>query len=57
MAGYQDHNYLVPGWVTAVLDFVEDTVSRYIDGSGGIKDSVFCVLHKLRPRICLVKRV
>ena len=52
---------LVPGWVTAVLDFVEDPVSHYIGGSGGMEDSVLSVLHRLRPRIvrhvCLVRRV
>ena len=48
---------LVPGWVTAVLDFVGDPVSRYIGGSGGIEDSVLSVLHRLRPQICLVRRV
>ena len=48
---------LVPGWVTAVLDFVEDPVSRYISGSGGMEYSVLSVLHRLRPRICLVRRV
>ena len=31
---------LVPGWVIAVLDLVEDPVSRYIGGSGGMEDSV-----------------
>ena len=40
-----------------VLDFVEDPVSRYIGGSGGMDDSVLSVLHMLRPRICLEKRV
>ena len=39
---------LVPGWVTAVLDFVEDPVSRYTGESGGIKDCVLSVLHRLR---------
>ena len=36
---------LVPGWVTAVLDLVEDSVSRYtyIGGSDGKKDSVLSV--------------
>ena len=48
---------LVPGWVTAVLDFVEDPVSRYIGGSDGIENSVLSVLQKLRPRVCLVRRV
>ena len=48
---------LVPGWVTAVLDFIEDPVSRYIGGSGGIEDSVLSVLHRLRPRICFVRHV
>ena len=28
-----------------------------IDGSGGIEDSVLSVLHRLRPWICLVRRV
>ena len=37
--------------MTAVLDFVEDPVSRYIGGSGGIEDSVLCVLHRLHPGI------
>ena len=37
---------LVPGCLTAVLDFVEDPVSCYIDGSGGMEDSVLCVLHR-----------
>ena len=41
----------------AVLDFVEDPVSRYIGGSGGMEDSVISVLHRLCPRICLVRRV
>ena len=36
--------------MTAVLDFVEDPVSRYIGGSGGMEDSVLSVLHRLRPR-------
>ena len=45
------------GQYLAVLDFVEDPVSRYIGGSGGMEDSVFSVLHRLRPRICLVRRV
>ena len=43
--------------MTMVLDFVEDPVSRYIGGSGGMDDSVLSVLHMLRPRICLEKRV
>ena len=43
--------------MTAVLDFVEDPVSRYIGGSGGMEDSVLCVLHRLRPRIRLVWHV
>ena len=45
--------------MTTVLDFVEDPVSRYIGGSGGMEDSVLSVLHmhRLRPRICLVRRV
>ena len=25
----QQRSWLVPGWVTAVLDFIEDLVSRY----------------------------
>ena len=33
-----------------MLDLVEDSVSRYIGGSGGIEDSVRSVLHRLRPR-------
>ena len=41
----QRRSRLVPGWVTAVLDFVEDPVSRYIGGSGGMEDSVLSVLH------------
>ena len=53
----QRRSRLVPGWVTAVLDFVEDLVSRYIGGSGGMEDSVLSVLHRLRPWICLVRRV
>ena len=40
-----------------MLDFLEDPVSRYIGGSGGMEDSVLNVLHRLRPRICLVRRV
>ena len=40
-----------------MLDFVRDVVSHYIGGSGGMEDSVFSVLHRLRPRICLVWRV
>ena len=32
----QRRSRLVPGWVTAVLDFVEDPISRYIGGSGGM---------------------
>ena len=48
----QRRSLLVPGWVTAVLDFVEDPVSRYIGGSGGMDDS-----GGLRPRICTVRRV
>ena len=40
-----------------VLDFVEDPVSRYIGGSGGMEYSILSVLHRLRPRICLVRRV
>ena len=51
-----DH-LLVPGWMTAVLDFVGDPVSRYIEGSGGMEDSVLSMLHRLRPRIRLVWRV
>ena len=43
--------------MTAVLDFVEDPVSRHISGSGGIEDSVLNGLHRLRPRVCLVRRV
>ena len=43
--------------MTAVLDFVEDSVSRYIGGSGGMEDSVLSVLHRLRPRVYLVGRV
>ena len=27
---------LVPGWMTAVLDFKEDPVSRYIGGSAAV---------------------
>ena len=38
-----------------MLDFVEDPVSRYIGGSGGMEYSVLNVLHRLRPRICLVR--
>ena len=53
----QRRSRLVPGWVTAVLDFVEDPVSRYIGGSGGMEDIVLSALHRLRPRICLVRRV
>ena len=41
----QRRSRLVPGWVTAVLDFVEDPVSRYIGGNGGMEDSVLSVLH------------
>ena len=36
----QQRSRLVPGWVTAVLDFIEDPVSRYIGGRGVIEDSV-----------------
>ena len=37
--------------MTALFDFVEDPVARYICGGGGIENSVLCVLHRLRPRI------
>ena len=50
----QRRSQLVPGWVIAVLDFVGDPVSCYI---GGIEDSVLGGLHRLRPRVCLVRRV
>ena len=53
----QRRSRLVPGWVTAVLDFVEDPVTCYIGGSCGIEDSVLSVLHRLRPRVCLVRRM
>ena len=43
--------------MTAVLDFVEDTVSHYIGGSSRMEDSDLTVLHRLRPRICLVRHV
>ena len=39
-----------------VLDFVEDLVSRYIGGSGGIEDSVHSVLHRpldLLSEVCV----
>ena len=48
---------LVPGWVTVVLDFLEDPASSYIGGSGGIEDSVLSVFHRLCPQICLVRLV
>ena len=41
----QRRSGLVPGWVTTVLDFVEDPISCYIGGSGGMADSVLSVLH------------
>ena len=40
-----------------VLDFLEDAVSHYICGSGGIEDSVLSLLHRLSPQICLERRV
>ena len=45
------------GCVTVVLDFVEDPVSRYLGGSGGMEDSVISVLRRYCPRICLVRRM
>ena len=36
---------LVSGWVTAVLDFIEDPVSRYTGGSGEMEDSVLSMLQ------------
>ena len=53
----QRRSRLVPGRVTAVLDFAEDPVTCYIGGSGGMEDSVLSVLHRLCPRICLVRYV
>ena len=50
----QRRSQLVPEWVTAVLDFVQDPVSRYI---GGMEVSVLSVLHRLCPGICLVRHV
>ena len=43
--------------MTAVLDFVGDPVSRYNGGSGGMEHSVLSVLHRLCPRICLVRYI
>ena len=40
-----------------VLEYVEDLVSNYIGGSGGMEDSVLSVVHRPRPRICLVRHV
>ena len=50
----QRRSRLVSGWVTAVLDFVEDPVSRYIGGSGGIEDSslVCCIGSALELNLC-----
>ena len=52
----QRRSWLVPGWVTAMLDFVEDPVLRYNGGSGGMENSVLSVLHRFRHRICLERR-
>ena len=41
----QRRSRLVPGWVTAMLDFIEDPVSRYIGGSYGWKTvSLVCCI-------------
>ena len=53
----QGRSLLVPGRVTVMLDFIEDPVSRYIGGSSGIENSVLSVMHRLRPRVCFVRRV
>ena len=53
----QRRSLLVPGWVTAVLDFIDDSETRYIGGNGGMEDSVLSVLHRLRPQNRRVRRV